>query len=217
MMLLVCAAAFRNAVKRALKTAEILYWQSRCSNFEEDPTVTVSEESHTTEITKSINDGTARRAYPSGRLGTIGFRRPSSCWPRFTGLWLAPYSITRIIDNGGLVFLHARRSGKTERIVVVTWTPWLDDRPLMLSTFQITTITPGNWSRSPVDESSLPVSITGGTRLEDEFKRRFRIFAGQADPNDESHFCIGYELDDGKGTIDGYLEDTGYVQLRLRE
>jgi hypothetical protein len=44
-----------------------------------------------------------------------------------------------------------------------------------------------------------------------------RIFAGQADPNDASHFTIEYEWPSGvRGTIDGWLRDDDHVDLQIR-
>jgi hypothetical protein len=44
-----------------------------------------------------------------------------------------------------------------------------------------------------------------------------KIFAGIADPADESRFTIEYEWDDGvRGVIDGQLLDTGRVSLTIR-
>lgn len=42
------------------------------------------------------------------------------------------------------------------------------------------------------------------------------VFAGQADPNDASHFTIAYQLGDAGGMIDGWLHDDG-IQLKPRE
>jgi hypothetical protein len=36
---------------------------------------------------------------------------------------------------------------------------------------------------------------------------RKRFFAGQPDPDDESHFTIDYEIDGTRGTLDGWLSD----------
>jgi hypothetical protein len=41
----------------------------------------------------------------------------------------------------------------------------------------------------------------------------FRLYAGQADPADRSHFMIGYDLDERHGTIDGRLKDNGVVEF----
>ena len=42
------------------------------------------------------------------------------------------------------------------------------------------------------------------------------VFAGQADPDDASHFTIAYGLGDAGGMIDGWLHDDG-IQLKPRE
>jgi hypothetical protein len=49
-----------------------------------------------------------------------------------------------------------------------------------------------------------------------DYGNRLRVFAGQPDPADGSHFTIAYELDGRKGTIDGWVRDTG-IHLRPRE
>ena len=46
---------------------------------------------------------------------------------------------------------------------------------------------------------------------------RLRLFAGQPDPNDPSHFTIGYELNDVPGTIDGWLQDDDRLKFEYRD
>lgn len=43
----------------------------------------------------------------------------------------------------------------------------------------------------------------------ERFQRPIRLFAGQPDADDPTHFTIGYEYDGQAGTIDGYLQDAG--------
>ena len=45
---------------------------------------------------------------------------------------------------------------------------------------------------------------------------QLRLYAGQIDPNDESHFTIDCETPAGRGTIDGWLlaDDTVKVEVR---
>ena len=43
-----------------------------------------------------------------------------------------------------------------------------------------------------------------------------RVYAGQPDPADESHFTIAYRVDGRDGVIDGWLKDDG-LQLHPRE
>ena len=42
----------------------------------------------------------------------------------------------------------------------------------------------------------------------------FRIFAGQSDPSDPSHFMIPFESGGEKGTIEGWLQDDDVIKLQ---
>ena len=68
--------------------------------------------------------------------------------------------------------------------------------------------TTGNWTASK--DRSQP-----GT-LSYKPTERLRVFAGQPDPKDESHFTIDYELDGVAGRIDGWLRADGVVALEPR-
>jgi hypothetical protein len=48
-------------------------------------------------------------------------------------------------------------------------------------------------------------------------KNRMRLFAGQPDPADDSHFTIKYEIDHVPGTIDGWLQPDDTVKLQIRD
>jgi len=47
--------------------------------------------------------------------------------------------------------------------------------------------------------------------------RRVRVFAGQTDAADESHFTMGYDIDGYAGTIDGWLDQYDSVRLQVRD
>jgi hypothetical protein len=47
--------------------------------------------------------------------------------------------------------------------------------------------------------------------------RRFRVFGGQADPNNAAHFTLAYDADGAAGTIDGYLDSYERVTLQFRD
>jgi hypothetical protein len=42
----------------------------------------------------------------------------------------------------------------------------------------------------------------------------FRLYAGQPDPKDASHFTIDYDFDGRRGTIHGYLKPNGGIELK---
>ncbi|MDB5334045.1 MAG: hypothetical protein JWP03_5196 [Phycisphaerales bacterium] len=44
-----------------------------------------------------------------------------------------------------------------------------------------------------------------------------KLFAGQADAADESHFTIAYSTPAGRGTIDGWLQPDDTVRMQVRD
>jgi hypothetical protein len=98
------------------------------------------------------------------------------------------------------------------------------ERVLVADAWALTAV--GSWSPPALQTNYLPLLLPDATRREVLRLREpvaeadippvpvgnaMRFFAGQADPNDESHFTIDYELDGRPGTIDGYLWDAGVV------
>jgi hypothetical protein len=72
----------------------------------------------------------------------------------------------------------------------------------------------------PADHQTT-ITWTKGTswengRVDADLKGVLRVFAGQADPADPSHFTIPYDLDDQPGVIDGWLRDDEVVLLQPR-
>ena len=65
----------------------------------------------------------------------------------------------------------------------------------------------------PDEATRVVARVKPGAPLESlpaiEYGNRLRVYAGQADPNDPSHFTIAYDLDGRAGTIDGWLRDEG--------
>jgi hypothetical protein len=45
----------------------------------------------------------------------------------------------------------------------------------------------------------------------------YTIYGGQADANDSSHFTIRYEVEEGSGTIDGWLQADDQVRFKIRD
>lgn len=70
--------------------------------------------------------------------------------------------------------------------------------------------------RSPFIVWNKGASWENGT-IEPHLRGVFRIFVGQPDPNDRSHFTITYELDGRPGVIDGWLRNDLTVVLAPQE
>lgn len=67
---------------------------------------------------------------------------------------------------------------------------------------------PAHWS--PATQPGNPGTLTV------QYKQQLRVYAGQADPADASHFTINYDLDNQPGVIDGWLKPDGSVVLQPR-
>ena len=71
------------------------------------------------------------------------------------------------------------------------------------------------WARIIADE---PVpNATGVIEISLTKQNRMRLYAGQPDPADASHFTIKYEIDHVPGTIDGWLQPDDTVKLQVRD
>jgi len=120
-----------------------------------------------------------------------------------------------------LVFLHRlRAAGSSERLVSVSlWPPQFAGLA--------TSFNPGHFSVQLSASVVSPANLGLGTRptfsnrLGDFGERdlptgTLRLFAGQPDPVDESHFTIRYELDGKSNIIDGWLMPDDKVKLEPR-
>jgi hypothetical protein len=121
-----------------------------------------------------------------------------------------------------LAFLHARTSpGGNQRLVAIECLPdqevvvapvlglTPDDRCLR---FRFCSIRPATWRQSAsfALTARIPFRVlTTG--------RRFRLFAGQPDPSDPSHFTFDYECDGHRGVIDAWLRDDDKIDLKPRD
>ena len=122
------------------------------------------------------------------------------------------------------VFMHGRRAtpGGPERLVRTGLSIHRTGRPARLPGGIPTTAsqlvaepyslaTAGRTLR-PLPPSHVAVAGIAAVPLGD-----LRLYAGQPDPADESHFTIDYETPDGRGTIDGWLMPDDTVKLEVRD
>jgi hypothetical protein len=121
-------------------------------------------------------------------------------------------AIGQQIQTWGTLFLHERTTPTSKRtlLVGVDIAGWSRGGPVVLFA-RCRTLAPAVPLRLPaqekVDHPSVHLSHTEGT---------LRLFAGQPDATDASHFTIDYLLGDQKGVIDGWLKDDGSVLLERR-
>jgi hypothetical protein len=80
--------------------------------------------------------------------------------------------------------------------------------------YQSFVITAATLRKPPViPQIGLALSVLAGTTKP---APNVRIYCGQVDPRDSSHFTIVYEMWGQRDTLDGYLEDYDYVTLKPR-
>ena len=72
---------------------------------------------------------------------------------------------------------------------------------------------PGRWTRPwpPLVITTFPTA-----ELTEPPQGALRVFAGQPDPADPSHFTIDYESDAGRHTMDGWLQPNDKVTFKIR-
>jgi hypothetical protein len=113
-------------------------------------------------------------------------------------------------------FIHARRAtGRSARLVAIIAIPNFNQRAGMnLALFASAEIPAG---LLPGDRPLDACGTFGSGHLLFPLHSALRIFAGQPDPADESHFTIRCEIDGKSLTVDGWLMPEDTVKLEPRE
>lgn len=154
--------------------------------------------------------------------------------PNGGGAWLAGYLIPKAESGlssfaaGGPssnmlpVFLHGRRAApdlpvrlvrvglSMDRIGQMKNSPALRDGFVFVGRVYA----PATWN-NPLRQ--LTVTKDGNAPIEALPFGGLRLYAGQPDAADESHFTIDYQTPDGRGTIDGWLMHDDTVKLEVRD
>ena len=109
-------------------------------------------------------------------------------------------------------FMHGRRAF-SERLVIVGFDGggfiWGDPNPFWACVMKTGIPSKSDWPFPPFTK------IAGFTFKVDSDKT-LRIYAGQPDATDASHFTIAYQAGEKKGIIDGWLKEDDTVELKLR-
>ena len=121
-------------------------------------------------------------------------------------------AIGQQIQTWGTLFLHERATPNSKRklLVGVDVAGWSRGGPVVLFA-RVRTIAPAAPMRLPTQAKVEHPSVMLATS-----ESPLRLFAGQPDPNDASHFTVDYAVGDVKGIIDGWLKEDGSVLLERR-
>ena len=201
--LLVAAATSYRWTPPARQRAQLLYWQRQCLNYSRSPDRIVYDSEHppadfAAEFPRCLIKFEQMVPNSGPSVGPLGWQSVS----------------TRVVSNTPYIsFLHERKSkGGTVRLVVigepVEGVTWHD------------TYTPTGVFGQPAPAQNF--TDDGYSILLDPFfvsadlnyqPHRLRVYAGQTDPNDESHFTIAYMVNEKSDVIDGYLQDDGSIKI----
>lgn len=215
-LLSLAAAGWRS--RRYGPQAVYLYHQSRCMNavlpanqvvYDNDPKTDANlirrgGEYHLEQVAvREIEPPEWKKAaaYTPGDLLALGLSPPQT--------------------DGSVVFMGRRQTPSgTERLVVATARsfPLIHDRSELrhwktIVGLQATAFRQANWQTAPRVMALDPQRFHLGNALLGTIgilrQDKLRVFAGQADAADLSHFTCVYTLDGQQGTIQGWLRDPG--------
>ena len=78
---------------------------------------------------------------------------------------------------------------------------------------EVQVVRPGGLFSSPQVVATTPLQVP---ELRSSPRGALRLYAGQVDPHDASHFTIEYRAAHGGGMIDGWLQNDDTVKFRVR-
>jgi hypothetical protein len=117
-----------------------------------------------------------------------------------------------------IIFMHERYSPSGKRYLVILYSMNGEDGNLMDCPVGQIGVNVELWEPAALDVpprlASDPTGFFGICLLDANIVQRLRVFAGQADPNDPTHFTIRFEQDGRAGIVDGYVCDKKRVSGR---
>jgi hypothetical protein len=206
---------------RAWRRAQILYYQHQCLTYTAPPDAVLYEPDPAKVaalLQKGLQywGGKSTPEYATAPdppcLQRLGSLLPGL--PPGVPITMLPATTPAISTGSGLGFMHELRNHKGDRRLVVVAPP-CDPSFIIYCVAPLTTPL-GNVQSGT---QSIDSCYSTGIMLGAVDSRSLRIFAGQLDPNDASHFTFAYETRDGKGkgTIDGWLDDQCNIVMQVRD
>ena len=190
---------------RFLRHASLLLAQRQVRTHAAPPTHVVYE-NDPAEVKKLL---VAQSGYASDAAQTEAFL-VSAEWMQFYGMRGGGY------QSSGTIYLGELQTKDGRRVLCSLDLSLSSQATRRWGSIVARMMEPGTTYRSPRHVS--PTIARGdGSSIAFNAGDTLRIYAGQRDPNDPSHVTIDYVLNGTTHTIDGWLEDTGFMRLELRE
>jgi hypothetical protein len=139
------------------------------------------------------------------------FRKPPAHWSAI----LTASGSRPTASPTALIFLHELKAGGVRRLVQFERTAAADESPYFLPGYDVATHTMilATFGKPQVTEQQFPMVLdvldTIGPHLD------IRIYAGQPDPADASHFTVRYESQGRTHVAQGHLRPDGQVELKV--
>jgi hypothetical protein len=232
-IILACASAGWRWGPAAWRQGRILYRQQQCMTYTVGPDVVVYEE-ESTAAAKLLSSGSEYR--PSRFLRPLGLdetpititaaAHAPMCWDHFAaanGWGTSRVAGPLMLLGAGpslwsTIFLHERTSPSGHRRLIDLEYSAIDSffTPMFLNghNCRVCAMSPATlW------KPLIPLTSDDDIEIKGYVPQRppnVRIYAGQPDPADPSHFTIRYEMWGKDDIIDGYLQDDDYVRIKQR-
>jgi hypothetical protein len=210
-----CIIAARRPMIEAWNRVTLLYWQRQCMNFSLPPDQVVYDEGPNAMALAAKGGEYLRCQFPPVRnnspiVAPAAIFVPG-CWEHF-GAHLPFYS-----GGGAVLFLHEMisKSG-VHRLVSIEHSP-NDHAQVFVPGYDVNEqiFEPGTVAVAPK-----PVPMLFPYDVIEAFgnpPQALKIYAGQIDPADPSHFTIRYEMWGQTDVVDGRLDPTGnWIELKTR-
>jgi hypothetical protein len=201
--LVVCLGALAGAGGACWVHLPGWYWYHQCSTYALPPNEVVLEDDETAIAALTRRTPSAYRRIPSSNGSAarpVGRRAPA---------------VERLgfARSEGTLFLHGRETPGGKARVVGVMVGVVDAN----ATGEQLYVGCYSMRPAPTPWSFKTAKAYSSLRLPRPKSRDLRLFAGQPDANDPSHFTIAYVAHGQPGTIDGWLADDEIVQLKVRD
>ena len=185
---------------RAFRRLQVTHWQRQCLDYAA-PADRVVFDNDPAEIPKLL-------ALPLPYQGSLAVGHAYLIPPQYRKLIVS--------QSVGTAFLHERITpqGEPRRVAVDLFGGTMPP-PNNTMMFNATVLDATSAARSA--RSMVTITRGDGASITLQPGDKLRVFAGQPDPADASHFTIDYVLNGTRHTIDGWLKADGLVIIEVRD
>ena len=184
--------------------AKLLYHQRQCLTYVA-PADQVVFDSNPTRVALLAHD-------PNYLIARgCAFRKPPPQWSAILTASGSPPTASPT----ALIFLHELRAGGIKRLVQLERTAAADESAYFLPGYDVAThsMTLATFGKPQVTEQQFPWAIDVLDSIGPHTD--IRIYAGQLDPADPSHFTVRFESRGETHTAHGHLRPDGHVELKV--